>query len=593
MGQVRNDSDHPDSPTLSRRALLGAGAAALAATAAQWTPLGRIAAASAATTIPAPPQFPAGIALYQQTFQNWSEEVVVEGLWSASPASAADVVTLANWAHANGWRLRPRGGGYSWSPLVAPAGTPANVLLVDTTTHLTGISVNATGASSGQASVTVQPGATMDNVLGTLKSAGLGLTGFPVLGAATVGGVLATGGRGTGVPAVGETRLPGHTYGSVSNLITSLTAVVWDPAQGAYALRTFQRTDSQIQALLVNLGRVLVTEATLRVGPDQRLRCQSWFNVAATDLFAPPASAGSKSLASYVDQCGRVVCIWFPFTSSPWLRLFTPTPNQPWVSRAVTGPYDFTFNDIVPKNVSDLLSQIVAGDAAATPQFTAAQMDAISAGLVATGTWDIWGWSSDVLLYVRPTTLRITSTCCNVVTTRANVQRVVSDFYAEYSAKLAAYAAQGLYPMNAPLEIRVTGLDQTGDCNVPGALGAQLSPLRPRTDHPEWDTAVWFDMTTVPITPGCHQFTGEMEAWFRSHYAGVGAVHHEWPKEWANSPSGAWTDTTAIGSAIPASFTDGQASGDGWNAAVATLTALDPGGVFGSPFLDQVLVPMA
>jgi hypothetical protein len=151
----------------------------------------------------------------------------------------------------------------------------------------------------------------------------------------------------------------------------------------------------------------------------------------------------------------------------------------------VTGPYDFTFDDIVPKNVSDLLSQIVARDAAAAPQFTAAQMDAISAGLVATDTWDPWGWSSDVLLYVRPTSLRITSTCYNVVTSRANVQRAVSEFYAEYSAKLAAYVAQGQYPMNAPLEIRVTGLDQPGDCGVPGALGAELSPLRPRPDHPE------------------------------------------------------------------------------------------------------------
>ncbi|MEY9940401.1 cholesterol oxidase substrate-binding domain-containing protein [Streptacidiphilus sp. MAP5-3] len=572
-------------PVFSRRMLLGAGAAAALATAVQWTPFGRIPAASAATTIPAPPQFPAGIPLYQQTFQNWSEEITVEGLWTASPGSAADVLTLANWAHANGWRLRARGGGYSWSPLVASPGTPARVLMVDTTTSLTNITVNA----GSPASVTVQPGATMDNALGTLKNAGLGLTGFPVLGACTVGGVLASGGRGTGVPAVGETPLSGHTYGSVSNLIISLTAVVWDAGQGAYVLKTFQRTDPEIQALLVNLGRIFVTEATLRVGADQRLRCQSWFNVTAADLFAPPASAGSQSLASYVAQSGRVVCIWFPFTSSPWLRIFTPTPSQPWVSRAVTGPYDFTFNDIVPKNVSDLLSEIVAGDASVTPTFTAAQMDAISAGLVATDTWDIWGWSSDVLLYVRPTTLRITSTCCNVVTTRANVQQVVSDFYAEYSAKLASYAAQGLYPMNAPLEIRVTGLDQAADCGVPGALGAQLSPLRTRPDHPEWDTAVWFDMTTVPVTPGCHQFMGEMEQWFRSHYTGsYGAVHNEWPKEWANTPSGAWTDTTAMSGAIPASYTDGQAAGDGWDAAAATFAALDPNGVFGGPLLDQL-----
>ncbi|WP_037606400.1 cholesterol oxidase substrate-binding domain-containing protein [Streptacidiphilus rugosus] len=590
MEEDRTYVEQPEAASvLSRRALLGASAAAALATVVQWTPLGRIAVASAATTIAAPPQFPASIPLYQQTFQNWSGEVVVEGLWSCSPASAADVVTLANWAHANGWRLRPRGGGYSWSPLVASADTPPNVLFVDTTTHLTGITVNPAG-SGGQASVTVQPGASMDNVLGTLKNAGLGLTGFPVLGAATVGGVLATGGRGTGVPAVGESRLSGHTYGSVSNLITSLTAVVWDAGSGAYVLRTFQRTDPQIQALLVNLGRAFVTEATLRVGADQRLRCQSWFNVSAANLFAPPASAGSQSLASYVDKCGRVVCIWFPFTSSPWLRVFTPTPSQPWVSRAVTGPYDFSFNDIVPKNVSDLLSQIIAGDAAATPSFTQAQMDGVSAGLISTGTWDIWGWSSDVLLYVRPTTLRITSTCCNVVTSRANVQRVVSDFFAEYSSRIAAAAAKGQYPMNAPLEIRVTGLDQAADCGVPGARGAQLSPLRTRPDHPEWDTSVWFDMTTVPITPGCHEFMGGMEAWVRSHYTGsYGAVHNEWPKEWANSASGAWTDQAAIGGAIPDSYRAGQAAGDGWDAAVATFHALDPAGVFGSSFLDRTL----
>jgi hypothetical protein len=166
-------------PAFSRRTLLGAGAAAALATAVQWTPLGRIPVASAATTIAAPPQFPAGIPLYQQTFQNWSEEVAVEGLWTASPGSAADVLTLANWAHANGWRLRAKGGGYSWSPLVASPGTPADVLLVDTTASLTGITVNA----GSPASVTVQPGATMDNVLATLKNSVQGQTGFPIIGA--------------------------------------------------------------------------------------------------------------------------------------------------------------------------------------------------------------------------------------------------------------------------------------------------------------------------------------------------------------------------------------------------------------------------
>ncbi|MFC1440422.1 cholesterol oxidase substrate-binding domain-containing protein [Streptacidiphilus sp. N1-10] len=583
------DLSSRDATGPSRRALLGGAAAALAATAVQWTPLGRIPAASAASTLATPPSFPASISLYQQTFQNWSEEITVDGLWTCAPATPADVVTLANWAHAQGWRLRPLGAAYSWSPVVVDPATPAaNTLLVDCSQHLTAVTVHPASGST-PASVTAQPGVTMDTFLGTLKTAGYGLTGFPVLGAATLGGVLATGGRGTGVPATGETKLAGHTYGSVGNLVVSLTAVVWDAGSSAYVLRTFQRTDPQIQALITHVGRAFVTEVTLRVGADQRLRCQSWFNITAANLFAPPASAGSQSLASYVNGSGRVVCIWFPNTTSPWLRVITPTPSQPWTSRAVSSPYNFPFNDIVPKSISDLLAEIIGGDAAATPSFTAAQMAGVSAGLISTASWDIWGWSSDVLLYVRPTTLRITSTCWNVVTSRANVQRAVSEFYAAYSAKLAAYAAQGLYPMNGPLEIRVTGVDDPADCQVTGALGAQLSTLRPRPDHPEWDTAVWFDMTTIPVTPYDHQFTGEMEAFVRSNMGAYGQVHAEWSKEWANTPSGAWTDASVIAGAIPDSYTAGQAAGDGWAAAVATLKTLDPSGVFSSAFLERVL----
>ncbi|QMU69583.1 cholesterol oxidase substrate-binding domain-containing protein [Streptacidiphilus sp. P02-A3a] len=570
---------------LSRRALLGGVAGAVALSALQWTPAGRIPAADAATTIAQPPGFPAGITLYQQTFQNWSEEVTVDGLWTCAPTAPEDVVTLANWAHAQGWRLRPLGAGYSWSPVVIdPATPPAQVVLVDTG-NLTAVSVSP----GSPASVTAQPGVTMDNLLAVLKSAGYGLTAFPVLGYATLGGVLATGGRGTGVPAQGETPLPGHTYGSVGNLVVSLTAVAWDESTAAYTLQTFQRTDPRIQALITHVGRAFVTEVTLRVGPDQRLRCQSWFDVPAAEIYAPPATAGSRSLASYVSGSGRVVCIWFPFTTSPWLRVLTPTPSQPWTSRAVNSPYNYPFNDIVPQSVSDLLSEIIAGNAGATPTFTAAQMDAISAGLIATDSWDLWGWSSDMLAYVRPTTLRITSTCWNVVTSRANVQSVVSDFFAAYQAQLAAYQAQGLYPMNGPLEIRVTGLDQVADCQVPGALGAQLSPLRTRPDHPEWDTAVWFDMTTVPITPGDHAFAAAMEQWIRSNFTGsYGAVHAEWSKEWANTAAGAWTDSAVIGADIPDSYRAGQAADDGWDTAVATLNALDPGRVFSSAFLDNL-----
>jgi hypothetical protein len=90
---------------------------------------------------------------------------------------------------------------------------------------------------------------------------------------------------------------PGGTFGSVSNLVVSLTAVVWDAAQGAYTLRTFERADPQCAALLTQLGRVLITEVTLRVAADYHLRCVSYTDITAAELFAPAGSTG-RTLAA-------------------------------------------------------------------------------------------------------------------------------------------------------------------------------------------------------------------------------------------------------------------------------------------------------
>ena len=116
-------------------AAVAAGTAALPATA--WTPAFRIMAGAAAATLPTPPNFPAGISLYQQAYQNWSEEIEIDAVWTCAPASANDVVTLANWAHANGYTLRPRGAMHGWTPLTVVNGASVDkVILADTTQHL-------------------------------------------------------------------------------------------------------------------------------------------------------------------------------------------------------------------------------------------------------------------------------------------------------------------------------------------------------------------------------------------------------------------------------------------------------------------------
>jgi FAD/FMN-containing dehydrogenase len=567
----------------SRRAFLaGAGAAAAGA----WIPVFRVSPAEAAATAQPPPNFPSSISVYQQAYQNWSGMIVIDSVWTCAPASAADVVTLANWAYANGYRLRARGMCHNWSPLVLPAGsTGAGYVLVDTTQSLTSVSITA----GSPATVTAQAGVTMDTLTTTLAAAGYGLCAIPAPGDITLGGALAINAHGSAIPATGETPLSGQTYGSLSNLILSLTAVVWNSSQGQYVLQTFQRDDPDIRAFLAHLGRAFITQVTVQVAASQNLRCQSWVDVSAADLFAPPATAGSNSLASYVNSAGRVEAIWFPFTDTPWLKVWSIAPSKPLLSVEVTGAYNYSFTNSVTTAENEFFDDVLEGDTSGTPAFEDAAIALVDTGLVFTGTWDIWGQWQNVLLYVEPTTVRIVEAGFAIITSRASIQQVVSDFYTQYTSLLASDAALGQYLMNGPIEIRVTGLDQPADALVSGAQSPILSSVRPRPDQPDWDVAVWLDMGTLPVTPGFSQFYAAMESWIWGHYTGsYAAVRPEWSKAWACTASAPWTNASILSATIPAAVSAGQASDDGWSTAVSILTSYDPNSVFSDPFLDTL-----
>ncbi|MGD0553703.1 MAG: cholesterol oxidase substrate-binding domain-containing protein [Streptosporangiaceae bacterium] len=585
MESYEDRSEHASAP--SRRKFL-AGAGAAAAGAVIWSPVFRVTAASAQTTTAPPPDFPSSIPVYQQAYQNWSGMVVIDDVWTCTPASAQDVVTLANWAQAQGYRLRAQGIGHGWSPLVLPAGsTGAGYVLVNTTEQLTSVSIS----DGSPATVTAQPGVTMDTFVTTLAAAGYGLCAIPAPGDLTLGGVLAINGHGAAIPATGESPLAGQTYGSLSNLIVSLTAVVWNSEQEQYVLQTFQRSDPDIRAFLVHLGRAFITSVTLQVAASQNLRCQSWVDISAADLFAPPASAGSNSLASYANKTGRVEAIWFPFTDTPWLKVWTLASSDPLFSRRVTSPYNYSFTD-VSTTENSALEAVVTSDPSGTPALEVTQIGVVDVGLVTTLSWDIWGQWQNVLRYVPATTERIVEAGFAILTSRANIQQVVSDFYQQYSEQLADYQGNGEYPMNGPIEIRVTGLDQPGDSIVDGAQSPILSSARPRPDHPEWNVVVWLDMGTLPVTPGYSAFYADMEDWIWSHYTGSYAcVRPEWSKAWACTATAPWTDTTVLSSTIPDAVSAGQADDDDWNTAVSILTSYDPYSVFSNPFLDTLIQP--
>jgi FAD/FMN-containing dehydrogenase len=553
----------------------------------EWTPVFRVPAASAESTLPPPPNFPPAIRLYQQAFQNWSGEIVLDDAWTCAPQTDADVVTLANWAYPVGYQVRARGMMHNWSPLVMPVGSSgANLVLADTTRFLTAVSVHGSGSPP---TVTAQTGVTMDVLLQDLENAGLGLTAHPAPGDITIGGALAIDGHGTAIPAAGETIIPGHTYGSVSNLILSLTAVVWSPSQRQYVLQTFERDDPAIQPLLTHLGRTFVTEVTLQVGANSRLRCQSFVNVPASALFGAPGSS-SQTFDSYLEQSGRVETIWFPFTSAPWLKVWTITPHKPLFSRQVNTPYNYVFADVIPQTLSDLIKEILAGDVAITPTFGQAELAIVATGLLATLTADIWGWAKDLLLYVKPSTLRVTANGYAVLTNRANVQQVINDFTTHYEGQVAAYQAEGNYPMNGPVEIRVTGLDSPADVEIAAATSPQLSALRLRPDQPNWNVAVWFDILTMPGTPYSNQFYRGIEQWMFTNYTGsYAAVRPEWSKGWAYTATATWADTTMLTTTIPNALRMGQSVDDNWDSALAALNTYDPFRVFSNAFLDSFM----
>lgn len=574
---------------VSRRRFLQAASLAAAGTLG-WVPAFQVEMDNARAVSPPPPGFPESLPVYQQAYENWSGEIRIPDLWTAAPRSAEEVADLANWACAQGWRIRPKGRCHGWSPLVLPRDAgPGRYLLVDTTRFLTGVRVDPQGEP---ATVTAQTGVSMDVLLAILEAAGLGFTTAPAPGDVTLGGVLAVGGHGAALPAAGEAPVPGKTFGSLSNAVLSLTAVVWDG--GRYVLRSFRRDDPGIQPLLAHLGRAFITEATLQVGADANLRCQSFFHIPAEALFAAPERAGADAFQAWMAASGRVEAIWFPFTAVPWLKVWSPSPRRPWSSRPVTGPYVYTFANWVTPAQARFLDGVFQGHLEETPLFQNLEMAAAGSGLILTGTWDIWGPSRCTTLYVKPTTLRLAENGYAVLTRRDRLQQVVAEFYAAYRDLVARYRDQGEYPMNGPIEVRASGLDQAREVMLPGALEPQLSALRPRPDHPEWDCAVWLNALTFPGTPGENAFKADLEAWVLGNYTPPYAgVRVEWSKGFAYTADGAWTHAGTLGLAIPASLSDGQRPGDGWSAALAALERYDPARVFSNPFLDALMPPPA
>jgi FAD/FMN-containing dehydrogenase len=347
--------------------------------------------------------------------------------------------------------------------------------------------------------------------------------------------------------------------------------------------RTFDRDDLACASLLAHLGRAFITSVTLRAGPLRHLRRVSYTDVPADELFAAPGAQG-RTFASFLESSGRVEAIWYPFTDAPWLKVWTVSRRRPATSRAVHGPYNYPFSDTLTDAEQREIRRRVLSDPSAAVALGGESYADTVAGLRAENSGDIWGASKDVLLYVRSATLRVTANGYAILTRRRDVQRVISEFVARYREVVARYRAQAQYPLNMPVEIRVSGLDHPRDVGVDGAVPALISALSPRSDHPNWDVAVWLDILLFPGTPAANRAC--RDANYRPPYA---TVRPEWSNGWAYTARGAWTNRRMIARTLPRAFSVARPPDRTWDAAVRTLQRLDPHAVFTSPLLRLLL----
>jgi FAD/FMN-containing dehydrogenase len=585
------EESQPTTPSRRRLLLGGAGAAAglVAASAVGWTPGTRAYAGTSAATIPAPPNFPSGISLYQQTYTNWAQEISVPNVWTCSPQTAADVVTLANWAVTNGFRLRPLGSAHGFAPtILSPGSDGANFVLVNTTEHLTSITVNG---NSAPGTVTCQVGAQLEDVAQACESHNLGFLHTTAPGDVTVGGAMAMNTHGTAIPATGETLARGHSFGSLSNLILSLTAVVWSPQQSQYVLRTFARTNPAIGPLLTHVGRAFVTDVELQMGPNLSMQCISRTDISTTTLFAAPNPSASNTFTYLLDHYGHVEVIWFPFSTSPWVKLWKAAPTQPFGSKAVTGPYNYPFTDNTTLDSANSTNQSLINNPSSVPGFNTIEAAGTILGITTTTSGNLWGPAHDLTFYVKPTTIRVTTAAWGVLTARSNVQKVVSDFNNFLHQLVTTYQSNNQFPYTGPIELRAQGLDQPSEVIVDNAVQPYLSGARPVPGRPDLNVLLWFAVNNNVNQPGAVGFNQQVETWFLTHFGPTAVVRPEWTKAYAFTAQGGWTNTQILQQTFPNTFrANGYPFSSNWDAAVRTLNSYDPHRIFTNQYLD-ILMP--
>ncbi|HET8706325.1 MAG TPA: cholesterol oxidase substrate-binding domain-containing protein, partial [Pseudomonadales bacterium] len=179
-----------------------------------------------------------------------------------------------------------------------------------------------------------------------------------------------------------------------------------------------------------------------------------------------------------------------------------------------------------------------------------------------------------------------------VMTSRANIQRVLHEFYVYFKSLIQTFTDRGLYPYAGPVELRAHGVDNPAEVLIANAVEPTISGPRPHPDYPERDVIIWFAINNNVDQPLASEFNTRLEEFFLSNYQSYAIVRPEWTKSYAftadGAYGGAWTNTAILTETFPNTWRDGYPANDNWDFAVATLTALDPHRIFSNSHLDKL-----
>ncbi len=536
---------------------------------------------------PPPPNFPPHIMLdnNRHTYRNWCWDIEVDNVWIAIPNSYEQVREIADWAVYQSYKIRPVGMMHNWSPIVMDKGATApvaNILLVSTQL----LNRQQFAWQGDIPTATFGTGVTIETATDYLEgqdNKGKGLApGFSFInmtgpGDISLGGALAVGAHGTSIPI--EANPADRLGGSLSNLILSFTAVVSDPANpGKHILKTFLRSDADAPAFLVNLGRAFIVEVTLRVVPNYYLNQTNHFVPIASAFCAPEFSGLPRSLHKYVEKSGRVEVIWFPGTEFAWVKTWDEVDAL--VGNTTRQPYNenFTF-------LSDARNIYVRNLLKSKPWLNPAYFTTALNHVRNNAYKQLSGTSRNMLLYVKPSTLRLTALGYCIQISRADIQVSVHDFIQGFNSIMKGYPLK--YPVSGAVELRFTSMDLTDQLGMGEVQPPSFSASRSvKAADPSLDTVFWADILSIPgINENTYPFFAEMEQWIFDRWGDK--VRPEWSKGWACTTEGEMWKNPDVIQRIKTTY-----YADTYEYTRSTLAKYDQNHIYTNNFLE-VLLPGA